>query len=109
MSEIENAIESYLQIDDILTKKKEHIKDLTIQKKVLETKIMDLMGDKELYMETSGRKWKINTVEIKKKKTVKDIQDVLKSYLNTSDLAELNDVINTPKEVLSKKVLKKYK
>ena len=69
--EIEAYMNKWLQLDDNILKIKNSLKDLIIQKKIAEEKIIELMQEnkkEEMILQSSGQRIKLSTTNVKKKK-----------------------------------------
>ena len=112
LEEIEMLMNKWLQFDENIIKIKNNLKELTIQKKITEDKIIELMQShkkEELLLKSSGQRIKLSTNNVKKKKNITDIKNLLNQMLSIEDYNKINTEIDVPQSITSKTILKKYK
>ena len=110
--EIEAYMNKWLQLDDNILKIKNSLKDLIIQKKIAEEKIIELMQEnkkEEMILQSSGQRIKLSTTNVKKKKNLTDIKNILNEMLTIEEYNKINSEIDIPQSITSKTILKKYK
>lgn len=111
-NDIENLMNKWLQLEETVIKIKNNLKEHTIQKKVIEDKIIELMKEyqkEELLLKSSGQRIKLATSNVKKKKNISDIKQLLNEMLSVDDYNKVNTEIDIPQSIVSKTILKKYK